>query len=118
MAITKSDRRERIKKRIRKVVYGDTSSPRMSVFRSNKDIYVQFIDDNSGKTLASASSKVKDIAAQTINKTEKARMVGKLAAEKAKAAGISIVKFDRNGYLYHGRVKALAEGAREGGLQF
>jgi large subunit ribosomal protein L18 len=118
MAISKSYRRERIKKRIRKVVSGDAASPRMSVFRSNRDIYVQFIDDTTGKTLASASSKIKEISGQQSNKSDKARMVGKLAAEKAMAAGIKVVKFDRNGYLYHGRVKALAEGAREGGLQF
>jgi large subunit ribosomal protein L18 len=118
MAVTKAFRRNRIKKRIRKVVTGTTEAPRLSVFRSNTNIYVQLIDDLHGKTIASASSKVKEIADQRINKTEQARMVGKQAAEKALAAGIKTVRFDRNGYLYHGRVKALAEAAREAGLQF
>lgn len=106
--------------RIRKVVSGTAEQPRMSVYRSNKHIYVQFIDDNRGVTLASASSKDKEIAAQTEgkNKTEIAAMVGKLAAEKAQAKGITTVGFDRNGYLYHGRVKQLADAAREGGLKF
>lgn len=104
--------------RIRKIVSGTPEMPRMSVYRSNKQIYVQFIDDTRGVTLASASSK--EVAAQTAgkNKTEVAAMVGKLAAEKALAKGISTVAFDRNGYLYHGRVKQLADAAREGGLKF
>ena len=120
MALSKSARRERIKMRIRKIVSGTPKQPRMSVYRSNKHIYVQFIDDISGTTLASASSKNKDIAAQTAgkNKTEIAAMVGKLAAEKAQEKGITVVGFDRNGYLYHGRVKQLADAAREGGLKF
>jgi large subunit ribosomal protein L18 len=118
MAITKEFRRNRIKKRIRKVVNGDAEAPRLSVFRSNSDIYVQLIDDSKGHTLASASSTETEIAKQKGTKIEKAALVGKAIALKAKEAGISSVRFDRNGYLYHGRVKSLAEGAREGGLNF
>jgi large subunit ribosomal protein L18 len=119
MALTKLERRSRIKMRIRKDVYGTKEKPRLSVFRSNKQIYVQFIDDAEGKTLLSVSSRVKEIADKAgITKIEQARMVGKLAAEKSKESGINNVVFDRNGYLYHGRVKALAEAAREGGLKF
>ena len=118
MALTKEARRERIKKRIRKVVTGDTQNPRLSVFRSNKQIYAQLIDDSTGKTLVAASSKVKEIADQKVNKIEQARLVGKALGEKAQAAGLSIVRFDRNGYLYHGRVKSLADAAREAGLNF
>ena len=119
MALTKLERRSRIKMRVRKEVYGTKDQPRLSVFRSNKQIYVQFIDDTEGKTLLSVSSRVKEIAGKTgITKTEQAKLVGKLAAEKSRESGISQVVFDRNGYLYHGRVKALAEAAREGGLKF
>jgi large subunit ribosomal protein L18 len=119
MALTKLERRSRIKMRIRKDVYGTKDKPRFSVFRSNKQIYVQLIDDEQGKTLLSVSSKVKEIAEKTgLTKTEQAKLVGKLAAEKSKESGISTVVFDRNGYLYHGRIKALAEAAREGGLKF
>jgi large subunit ribosomal protein L18 len=118
MALQKQERRERIKKRIRKVVFGSTETPRLSVFRSNKQIYAQIIDDESGKTLAYASSLEKDIAAATGTKSEKAAMVGKLIADKAKAISIEQVVFDRNGYLYHGRVKSVADAAREGGLKF
>ena len=118
MAVTKSSRREKIKKRVRKVVNGTTETPRLSVFRSNKQIYAQIIDDSTGKTLVAASSKVADIASQKVNKVEQAKLVGKAIAEKATGAGIKSIRFDRNGYLYHGRVKSLAEGAREGGLQF
>ena len=118
MALTKFERRERIRKRIRKVVSGTNEVPRLSVFRSNAQISVQFVDDVAGKTLLSVSSLNKDIAAAQGTKTEKALLVGKLAAEKALAAGINVVKFDRGGYLYHGRVKAVAEAAREGGLKF
>lgn len=118
MAITKEFRRSRIKKRIRKVVTGEPTAPRMTVYRSNRDIYVQLIDDMSGTTVVSASSAEKEIASQKVNKVEQASLVGKAIAAKAKEAGISKVKFDRNGYLYHGRVKSLAEGAREGGLNF
>jgi large subunit ribosomal protein L18 len=118
MALTKIERRSRIKKRIRKVISGTAEKPRMSVFRSNTQIYVQVIDDLSGTTLLSASSRCKDIAAQKVNKTEQAKLVGKLAAERSLAKGIEKVVFDRNGYLYHGRVKSLADAAREGGLKF
>ncbi len=119
MALTKLERRSRIKMRIRKNIYGTKELPRLTVFRSNKQIYVQLIDDAEGKTLLSVSSQDKEIAAKSgINKTEQAKLVGKLAAEKSKESGISTVVFDRNGYLYHGRVKALAEAAREGGLKF
>jgi len=119
MALTKSERRIRIKMRIRKNVYGTKEIPRLSVFRSNKQIYVQLIDDGDGTTILSVSSRDKEIAEKTgLNKTEQAKMVGKLAAEKSKSSGISTVVFDRNGYLYHGRVKALAEAVREGGLKF
>jgi len=114
----KEFRRFRIKKRIRKVVHGTPDRPRMTVFRSNKEIYVQLIDDMGAKTLVATSSQVKDLASQKVTKIEKAKMVGKLIAEKALQAGISNVVFDRNGYLYHGRVKSLAEAAREGGLKF
>lgn len=118
MAVSKSSRREKIKKRVRKVVKGTTESPRLSVFRSNKQIYAQIVDDSTGKTLVSASSKVAAIADQKVNKVEQAKLVGKAIAEKATGAGIKSIRFDRNGYLYHGRVKSLADGAREGGLQF
>ncbi len=118
MAVTKEFRRNRIKQRIRKVVHGEANSPRLSVFRSNKGIYVQLIDDVTGKTLVAASSADKGIAEVKGNKIDQAKLVGKAIAEKASIAGISTVRFDRNGYLYHGRVKSLAEGAREAGLKF
>lgn len=118
MAITKEFRRNRIKQRVRKVVHGDATSPRLSVFRSNKGIYVQLIDDVTGKTLVAASSTEKGIASNKGNKIDQAKLVGKAIAEKATTAGILTVRFDRNGYLYHGRVKSLAEGAREAGLKF
>jgi large subunit ribosomal protein L18 len=117
MAITKSYRRERIKMRIRKKVHGTVDAPRLSVFRSNKEIYVQVINDLTGKTLAAASSRDKSFEAKG-NKTEIAKEVGKIIAEKTIAAGITTVVFDRNGYLYHGRVKSLADAAREAGLKF
>ena len=118
MALTKIERRDRIKKRIRKVVSGTAEKPRMSVFRSNTQIYVQLIDDFTGTTVLSASSRCKEVAGQKVNKTEQAKLVGKLAAERSLAKGISAVVFDRNGYLYHGRIKSLADAAREGGLKF
>lgn len=118
MAVSKQDRRNKIRKRIRKGIAGTESRPRLSVFRSNKEIYAQIIDDVEGKTLASASSRDKDIAGKASNKQEQAEMVGKAIAEKAKKAGIDTISFDRGGYLYHGRVKSLADGAREGGLKF
>jgi len=111
-------RRSKIKKRIRKIVKGTPERPRMSVFRSNKQIYVQLIDDLNGVTLLSASSREKDFEESKENKTAQAGKVGSLIAEKAKQAGIENVVFDRNGYLYHGRVKTLAEAARKGGLKF
>ena len=112
------NRRTKIKLRIRKKVFGTAERPRLTVFRSNKAIYAQVIDDNKGHTLASASSNSKEFAAMKKTKTEIAKEVGKQVAEKAKEAGVEMVVFDRNGYLYHGRVKSMAEGAREGGLNF
>ncbi|MDB9721191.1 50S ribosomal protein L18 [Winogradskyella sp.] len=118
MALTKNERRLRIKSRIRKVVSGTTDRPRLAVFRSNKEIYAQVVDDVSGKTLAAASSRDKDILKSKGNKTELATLVGKAVGEKAIKAGVETISFDRGGYLYHGRVKSLAEGAREAGLKF
>ena len=111
-------RRQKIRHSIRKKVAGVAQKPRLSVFRSNTDIYVQLIDDATGTTLASASSKDKDVKAQKANKVDKSKLVGATIAGKASSLGITTVVFDRGGYLYHGRVKAVAEGAREGGLQF
>ncbi|MCD6062727.1 MAG: ribosomal protein [Flavipsychrobacter sp.] len=110
-------RRQKLRWRIRTKISGTAQKPRLSVFRSNKDIYAQLIDDTTGTTLASASSRQKDIAAQKGNKSELSVMVGKAIAEKAKALGIETCVFDRGGYLYHGRVKSVADGAREGGLK-
>ena len=117
MALSKSDRRTRIKRRIRKRVSGTTEIPRLSVFRSNKEIYAQIINDLNGETLAAATS-LGDKAAHGNSKIEQAAIVGKKIAEAAKTAGVEKVVFDRNGYLYHGRVKALADAARENGLKF
>jgi large subunit ribosomal protein L18 len=117
MASKKTQRRSKIKRRVAGKVRGTTERPRLSVFRSNKQIYAQVIDDLKGVTLAAASSsQIKEAASG--NKTVQAGLVGKEIAEKAKKAGIELVVFDRNGYLYHGRVKQLAEAAREGGLKF
>lgn len=118
MALNKKQRRERIKYKIRKSVNGTASTPRLSVFRSNSAIYAQLVDDKSGKTLLAAGSDDKSIKDSKVTKVEQARLVGKLIAEKASTAGISSVVFDRNGYLYHGRIKSLADGAREAGLKF
>ena len=118
MALTKNERRQRIKNRIRKVVSGTEARPRLSVFRSNKEIYAQIVDDVTGKTIAAASSRDKDISSSKGNKTEIAALVGKSVGEKAVKAGVETISFDRGGYLYHGRVKSLAEGAREAGLKF
>ncbi len=118
MAIGKELKRAKIKARIRSRISGTADRPRMSVFRSNKEIYVQLVDDLTGSTILAASSKEKGIAEEKGPKIEVSRKVGKLIAERAKEAGVIAVVFDRNGYLYHGRVKALAEGAREEGLQF
>lgn len=115
---TKLEQRQKVRYRIRKKVQGEATKPRLSVYRSNTDIYVQLIDDVNGQTLAAASSRDKDIAAQKCTKTEKSKLVGATIARKATEAGISVVVFDRGGNLYHGRVKAVADGAREGGLQF
>ena len=113
---TKTKKRNKIKKRIRKVVFGTSERPRMTVFRSNKAIYVQIINDKEEKTLVSASSTDKDLKLNSNNKSEIAKQVGVLIGNKAIKAGIKSVSFDRNGYLYHGRVKSLADGARETGL--
>ena len=118
MISRKNKRRNAIRSRIRKDVKGSQERPRLSVYRSNKQIYAQVIDDLHGNTLVAASSSEKTIVDHKGTKIEKAGMVGKLLAEKALSAGISEVVFDRGGYLYHGRVKSLADGAREGGLKF
>ncbi|MDR9398951.1 50S ribosomal protein L18 [Salibacter sp.] len=117
MAISKLERRNKIKRRIRKSLSGDAERPRLSVYRSNKEFYAQIIDDKTDKTILSVTSlNVKE--AHGIPKKEQAKVIGKLAAEKAVEAGINKVVFDRNGYLYHGRVKAFADAAREAGLKF
>lgn len=115
---SKSSARQKIRYRIRKKISGSAVKPRLSVFRSNLDIYAQLINDENGTTLASASSKEKDILAQKVTKVEKSKLVGAAVARKANDLGIKEVVFDRGGYIYHGRVKAVAEGAREGGLVF
>ena len=115
---SKVSARQKIHYRIRKRISGSAAKPRLSVFRSNRDIYVQLIDDSSGATIASASSRQKDISAQKGNKVETSKMVGEAIAKKSQELGIKEVVFDRSGYLYHGRIKAVADGAREGGLQF
>ncbi len=114
----KLQRRNTIRKRIRSKISGTAEKPRLSVFRSNTEIYAQLIDDVNAKTLLSCSSQKKDISSQPITKTEKSKEVGKQLAELARAKGIEKIVFDRGGYLFHGRVKALADGAREGGLIF
>ncbi|MES2480322.1 MAG: 50S ribosomal protein L18 [Bacteroidota bacterium] len=111
-------RRQKLRWRIRTKISGTALKPRLSVFRSNNDIYAQLIDDTNGTTLVAANSRQADIKAATANKVDKSVMVGKSLAEKAKALGIANCVFDRGGYLYHGRVKAIADGAREGGLIF
>ena len=116
MSLTKSDRRQRIKFRIRKIVSGTAAKPRLSVFRSNKEIYAQLIDDVNGVTLLAASSREKEVGKGT--NVEVASAVGKLVGEKALKVGIETVTFDRGGYLYHGRIQSLAEGARAAGLKF
>lgn len=115
---SKVSARQKIRYRIRKKINGSATKPRLSVFRSNTEIYVQLIDDTTGTTLASASSRQKDVAAQKVNKVEKSKLVGAAIAQKSVDLGIKDVVFDRSGYIYHGRVKAVAEGAREGGLVF
>ena len=115
MAISKTEKRQKIKRRVRRNIFGTAERPRLSVYRSNKEIYAQLVDDNAGVTLASASSRE---AKASGTKTEQSTAVGKLIAEKAKSKGVETVVFDRNGFVYHGRIKALADGAREGGLKF
>lgn len=115
---SKFSRRDRIRFGIRNKVSGTAQKPRLSVFRSNTEIYAQLIDDVNGVTLAAATSREKDIVAHKANKTEKSRLVGASLARKAAGLGLTTCVFDRGGYLYHGRVKAVADGAREGGLQF
>ncbi len=116
--MSKVSARQKIRYRIRKKISGSAAKPRLSVFRSNTEIYVQLINDENGSTIASASSKEKDIVAQKVNNVEKSKLVGAAVAKKANELGIKDVVFDRGGYLYHGRIKAVAEGAREGGLLF
>lgn len=119
MALTKLERRSRIRMRIRKKISGTSEKPRLAVFRSNKQIYVQVIDDLNRVTMLSASSKEKEFAGkQGITKTEQAKLVGQALAARCKEKGIEDVVFDRSGYKYHGRVKSLADAAREGGLKF
>jgi len=118
MKLSKVDKRKRIHKRVRKTVVGTPERPRLSVFRSNKEIYAQLIDDVNGVTLAATSSKDKEVAGHKGTKIEKAAMVGEKIAKIALEKGIDTVTFDRGGFLYHGRVKSLAEGARKGGLKF
>jgi len=119
MALTKTEKREKIKMRIRRSIKGTTAKPRITVYRSNKQIYIQAVDDVNGVTLASACSREKEIASgKGKKKIEVAALVGKHFAEVCKEKGIENVVFDRNGYQYHGRVKSLADGAREGGLKF
>ena len=115
---SKINARQKIRYRIRKRISGTATKPRLSVFRSNKDIYAQLIDDENGTTLAFASSRQKDIAAQKVTKVESSKMVGAAIAQKSVELGITKVVFVRSGYLYHGRVKAVADGARVGGLEF
>tara|TARA_B100000315_G_C14042174_1_gene348060 strand:- start:73 stop:426 length:354 start_codon:yes stop_codon:yes gene_type:complete len=116
--ISKKDKRLNIRYRIRKTIKGTSDVPRLAVFKSNKQIYVQLIDDIAGKTIVSASSVDRALCGKKVTKTEQAKLVGSLIAEKAKGVGVNLVKFDRGGFIYHGRIKALAESARETGLKF
>ena len=119
MGLTKSARRNRIHLRIRKTIQGTAEKPRLSVYRSNKEIYAQVINDVNGTTIAAASSREKEVSdTKAENKSDVAQLVGKLVGARAQKAGVSSVSFDRSGYLYHGRVKSLADGAREAGLNF
>ena len=119
MGLTKSARRNRIHFRIRKIIQGTPEKPRLSVYRSNKEIYAQVIDDTNGKTIVAASSRDEEVVnAKADNKVAEAQLVGKLIGERAKKVGVTSTRFDRSGYLYHGRVKSLADGAREAGLNF
>ena len=118
MSVDKKEKHVRRKRGIRVKISGTTERPRLSVFRSNSSIYAQLIDDSKGVTLTGASSRIKDISAQKVTKSEMSKLVGAEIARRAMEKGIKSVVFDRNGFRYHGRVKALADGAREGGLQF
>ena len=118
MGLTQLEKKERIRRRVRKKISGTAERPRLSVFRSNKEIYAQLIDDEAGHTLVAASSRDKDIAGKEGTKTQKAEMVGEKIAKLALEKGIEKVVFDRGTHIYHGRIKALAEGARKGGLKF
>ena len=118
MIDSKKDKRQKVRYKIRKRISGSKDTPRLAVFRSNKEIYAQLIDDSEAKTLAAASSREDSVSKSKSTKVEQAQMVGKLIAERAKTSGVENVVFDRGGFLYHGRVKALAEAAREAGLKF
>jgi len=118
MKESRKDKRQGIRYRIRKTISGSAQTPRLAVFRSNKQIYAQLIDDNTGTTIAFASSNEKSITDKKVNKTEQAKLVGTLIGKKAKEAGVESIKFDRGGFLYHGRIKSLADSARETGLKF
>ena len=115
---SKKDKRQNIRYRIRKTINGTAETPRLAVFRSNKQIYAQLIDDVAGNTIVAASSRDKSLEGKKVTKTEQAKLVGSLIGEKAKQVGVSAVKFDRGGFIFHGRVKALADAARETGLKF
>ena len=115
---SKKDKRQNIRYRIRRTIKGTADSPRLAVFRSNKQIYAQLIDDVAGNTIVAASSRDRSLEGKKVTKTEQAKLVGSLIGEKAKEVGVDSVKFDRGGFVYHGRVKALAEAARETGLKF
>ncbi len=118
MSVNKNKRRLKIKRRIRSVISGTSDFPRLTVFRSNKEIYASIIDDSNGSTICAASSLEQDVSSKKVTKSEKASLVGNMLAERAISKGVQNCAFDRNGYLYHGRVKSLAEGAREKGLKF
>ncbi len=115
---SKKEKRQNIRYRIRRTIKGTADSPRLAVFRSNKQIYAQLIDDVAGNTIVAASSRDKSLEGKKVTKTEQAKLVGSLIGKKAKEVGVDSVKFDRGGFVYHGRVKALAEAARETGLKF
>ena len=115
---SKKEKRQNIRYRIRRTIKGTADSPRLAVFRSNKQIYAQLIDDVAGNTIVAASSRDRSLEVKKVTKTEQAKLVGSLIGEKAKEVGVDSVKFDRGGFIYHGRVKALAEAARETGLKF
>ena len=115
---SKKEKRQNIRYRIRRTIKGTADSPRLAVFRSNKQIYAQLIDDVAGNTIVAASSRDRSLEGKKVTKTEQAKLVGSLIGEKAKEVGVDSVKFDRGGFIYHGRVKAFAEAARETGLKF